>query len=250
VPNGEQESAPRPDTASLLTLIDFIYAVIFGNCLQEAYCDVLALGANHPPLGFGQWWSLLYANETAAIRFWISAAVFYFVAMDWIVARALNTREPYRSYWRFLLDFLVAVLAYGALTLAVAGNLGATFYLALMFAGGVAWAVVALIENRASPYRGKFVAIVVTHSLGALGFWLFSRDYRGEASLTWVGLERLFLYLGVVFLVDEFLHRFLPRSNWIGPSGLPLPRKLLKKFGDFLISLIKYTRDSFRRTPG
>src|SRR6267378_3160543 len=93
-----EPAAPLPPTHALLQFLDFFYVVVFADFLQRLYTGSAYHHGASCPNAFGHWFpSDLSHLKTLAI----AAMVFYFIATDWIHARALTDADPYRSYRRF-----------------------------------------------------------------------------------------------------------------------------------------------------
>ena len=104
-------------TSALLAFIDFLYAVVFGFIVADAFAQVV----NET--------SKTWSDKAASL--FLVVSVFYFVAWDWLHARLLILKNPYRSYRRFFYDIVIACFAYGAASAAIKGWPSFLLYLAL-----------------------------------------------------------------------------------------------------------------------
>jgi hypothetical protein len=219
---------PRPDTVALLRFIDFIYAVVFTTFVRNVFTDIIFAPPTEPALN-----SYVSLDWPQFLNLLLAGLVFFFVARDWIHARELTGRENYRNYTRFFIDLAVAFAAYGALTQAAEGSMSCVFYVFLMNFGGKLWAAVALYQNQESSFRRKLRLLLGTHTLGSLMFGAFTFFYTIDdppmsAALLW----RFAILLFAVSAVEEISHVvLLPKSQWVGPSGLPLPRGVVVWIG-------------------
>jgi len=117
---------------SLLAFIDFLYAVVFGLVLAEAYEEII----NSETLG-----SL---DKLGGILLVIS--VFYFLSWDWLHGRLLTLRNPYTRYRRFFIETLIAFFGYGAAISALQRNIFFLVYVSFVLWLGASWAFVTLRE--------------------------------------------------------------------------------------------------------
>ncbi|MFI5398318.1 MAG: hypothetical protein ACHQ9S_22505 [Candidatus Binatia bacterium] len=232
---------PKPYTPSLLTFLDFVYVVVFGDFLHAIFDRIYS--SEHPSVS-----SIFPLHLPHTHAFLLSAVVFWFVASDWLHARALTheDRNPYRSYRRFFLDLLIAFLSYFALRLSIERNVDTAVFVALMLTGGVLWARVCLSDYPTGPDRAALRLIAYTHgcTVGALVVvWgiLTVVTYSGSDVLQPQWLLGSFLSVIILFLYIEDLLRvaFLPAGHWVGPSAPFFPRARQ-------LQLLRFLRRKFR----
>ncbi len=117
---------------SMIDFIDFLYALVFGLIVAEMYPDVI-MAATMPV------W------EKASSLLLVIAA-FYFLAWDWLHSRLLTLKNPYKRYFRFFLEILVAACAYGVAFAALQKSIYVLHFVALILLIGCWWARVTLKE--------------------------------------------------------------------------------------------------------
>lgn len=113
-------------TDTLLSFIDFLYAVVFGLVLAETFENVIGKEEK------------TFLDKSGNILLLIG--VFYFLAWDWLHGRLLTIRNPYRRYRRFFIEALIAFCGYGAALDAVSMKVSFLIYVALILLLGAFWA--------------------------------------------------------------------------------------------------------------
>lgn len=223
MPNGNGDE--REITEVLLSFVDFLYAVVFGLILAETYQEVIDAEKG--------------AIEIAS-NLLLIAGVFYFLSWDWLHARLLTHKNPYRSYRRFFLEIIIAFCGYGAALRAIEMKISLLFYLTLVLLLGSVWARRTLREHPRSNDRAELVMIQrlqvsVSAMLVALLFLFW--DFNWSVPIkTWQTLS--FILLGWEFvLVYEM---FIPRPPGIqsGPGVPFLNRGQIGKMRKWVIKLL------------
>lgn len=217
------ESDKRHDLAekisdSLIMFVDFLYAVVFSLVVAEAFDKVIS--AKEAQLTLGE--------KTARLSLII--AIFYFLAWDWLHARLLTIKNPYKGYTRFFIELIIAFSAYGAAYEVMRNNTFFLIYLALILLLGVVWSWRALSKYPESMDQREFRAIMRVQSIFGIislaAFWL----------LRTAGIRQIDVYVigGVIILEWLFVLRYemlVPRVHGIlGGPGVPfLNRKRVEK---------------------
>ncbi|MBI2100348.1 MAG: hypothetical protein HYT48_03375 [Candidatus Vogelbacteria bacterium] len=113
---------------SLLLFIDFLYAVVFGLIISETARKLTLSGSTLSDLA---------GTFTHVLAIMMA---FYFLTWDWVHARILTIRNPYRGYTRFFIEIVIAFCAYSMAAQILDKGLLFLFYLAMVLLLGAWWA--------------------------------------------------------------------------------------------------------------
>lgn len=194
-------------SSSLLTFIDFLYAVVFGLMVERLFTDVLS----DPSVG----------RDQKAIRIVMTIAAFYFLAWDWLHGRMLTFKNPYARYLRFLLEILIAACAFGVVFAALRGSIYLLLFIALVLFLGVWWAKVTLGEYPLSKDKEeltiikKYQSVAAVIALTVFSFYLVTKRMEMDLFTT------IFTVLGgwaFVFVYELDIER---EKGILGGPGMP-----------------------------
>jgi hypothetical protein len=142
-----RREARKTITETLITFVDFLYAVVFGLILADTSTSILQ--NDRLPI-----W------PTKAMRLLLVLAMFYGLLWDWLHGRLLTKRNHYRRYGRFFLEILIAFSGYGAAIESVRSSVFCLFYISLVLLFGAVWAWTALYEFRINHDTKGFKSIL------------------------------------------------------------------------------------------
>lgn len=139
--NDAQDSGKRDERSgtyekigdSLLSFIDFLYAIVFGLVLDKAYSGIIM---DH---------SKSYTDR--GISLLLISGIFYFLCWDWLQGRLLMLRNPLKRYRRFFMEILIAFGGYGAALMAGESNSKFLLFIAAIYIVGVMWARSTIFEH-------------------------------------------------------------------------------------------------------
>ena len=170
MPNEKETGLAERMSEALVGFIDFIYAVIFGLIVQMTFDQIIS---PQEEMGFDK-----------LGKFFLVIGVFYFLSWDWLHARLLTLKNPYKRYFRFFIDIVIAFFAYNSAKSVLDGKIWFMLYIAVILVLGVVWARRTLRDYPESKDRGELKIIErlqVCYALLATAFfaiWYF-----------WVGVE-------------------------------------------------------------
>ena len=124
--NGKQPLEQRISD-SLVMFADFIYAIVFGLIVSETY-DKVIVNEDKPI------WQKVQDMTLIVV-------MFYFLAWDWLRARLLTIKNPYKGYQRFFMEIVIAFFAYGIALEVMRGRTFFLVYVVGVLAVGVLWAI-------------------------------------------------------------------------------------------------------------
>jgi hypothetical protein len=221
--NGNQELSAEVNQA-LVTFIDFIYAVVFGLIVAQAYDTIINDGG------------LLSDNNGAKLLLLLGFS--YFFSWDWILGRILTLRNPYHNYTRVFCEILVAACAYGTVSAILKGKLTFLLHFALLLFSGAIWAQ--RTEARAVPRDApELCTIQVSQYFGTALFILLYFVWP-EKTITWA----LAIYIVTILLVLVLVYEmWVPRPKGIlGGPGMPFlarsDMRWIKRRGRRLVELL------------
>jgi hypothetical protein len=105
-------------TETLISFIDFLYAVVFGLILEKTFEEFLISNGAATP------------NEFTAMA--LVVGVFYILCWDWLHGPLLTLNNPYRRYRRFFIEVAIAFAGYGAAYNATLMRCEFLFYIAVI----------------------------------------------------------------------------------------------------------------------
>lgn len=198
-------------TDTLLSFIDFLYAVVFGLVLAETFENVIEKEEK------------TFLDKSGNILLLIG--VFYFLAWDWLHGRLLTIRNPYRRYRRFFIEALIAFCGYGAALDAIGMKVSFLVYIALILLLGALWARFTSKEHPASVDEKELRVIAVWQSVMTgvtISVYIVWRHAVGEKLILQQAM--LFVLVGwfFVFIYEAFILR--PAGVGAGP-GVPFINK-------------------------
>lgn len=117
---------------SLTDFINFLYAVVFGLIVAEMFPQVLMVTTTSVWQKAGNLLLLI--------------AAFYFLSWDWLHGRLLTLKNPYKRYFRFFLEILIAACAYGVAFAALRRSIHIIQFIVLILLIGCWWSQVTLKE--------------------------------------------------------------------------------------------------------
>jgi len=191
---------------AMMIFTDFLYVIVFGLILQKIYEDVL----DNPFGGIGHPERLL-----------LLVGIFYFLAWDWIHGRLLTLKNPYKGYWRFFIELLIAACGFGAAHEAVEGRTSFLFYILLILGLGTWWAKITLREHPSSAdereltfiqeYQQKIIVLLI--------FFFIPVIFQAQVITNW--LHSLFIIVyGILFVF--FYELEVERDQGVlGGPGVP-----------------------------
>ncbi|OGZ44922.1 MAG: hypothetical protein A3C84_01055 [Candidatus Ryanbacteria bacterium RIFCSPHIGHO2_02_FULL_48_12] len=141
------ESSEEQITAFLQTFLDFVYAAVFAFIVQQTYekvifaarPEVALILPSLPAIG-----TLTY--EQKLTRLLLAGGIFYFLMGDYLQARLLISRNPFKSYQRFFTSLIIALLDFGAASEVIRANIIFLWYVVFILLLGSLWARSALLE--------------------------------------------------------------------------------------------------------
>ena len=160
---------------ALLVFLDIIYAVVYGYIVVEtlAFWKTVII------------MDTLWLEKIPSLVFPIM--VFYFIAWDWLHARLLILKNPYRDYTRIFIDFAIAFCAYSATSEALKMNIFFLLWIALIFYLGGWWAFITIREYPQTSDRTELAVIAfplaIVFGSFALGSLFYLYFYLAEDTL-------------------------------------------------------------------
>lgn len=198
--------------SALLAFVDFLYAVVFGLVLAKLFDEVITSQVH---------W-LEKARKIALV-----SGVFYFLTWDWLHGRLLTLKNPYRGYWRFFIEALVAFGGYGAAQAAVEGKVMFLFYIGAILLFGVWWSKIALREHPDSGDNIELKFIQIYQSRSAFFVFLFLIYYQAlirNAAVWWFSPIIIFCGIVFVFLYEIEIGR---APGVLGGPGVPFFNRVI-----------------------
>ena len=191
---------------SLLAFTDFLYAVVFGMIVGKIFEDVIN--------ATGHWGDKL--GKIALV-----GGVFYFLAWDWLHGRLLTLKNPYRGYWRFFLEIIIACCGYGAALGAVAASLSLLLYIAVILLLGVWWSTLTIREYPQSIDLRELRFVIRYQLVGFTFLLVFSATYLAQVGTRihpWVSIPYVLWGFLFVFIYELFIER---PPGMLGGPGVP-----------------------------
>ncbi|MBI2100350.1 MAG: hypothetical protein HYT48_03385 [Candidatus Vogelbacteria bacterium] len=219
-----REEVEQKVQESLLLFIDFLYAVVFGLIISETAKKVAVSGSTTKD------WVGTFTHVTGITM------VFYFLTWDWVHARILTIRNPYKGYTRFFTEIGIAFCAYSMASQILEKELSFLLYTAAILLLGVWWAQKTLRDYPGSEDRSELKTIQKLQSLVGvvvvIGF-IFLRLVLHLTTINSVTMLSV-VALGWLFLV--FYEMRIPRVPGIssGPGVFLLSRRDVKKIRERL----------------
>lgn len=218
---------------SLLTFIDFLYAVVFGLIVAGMFSDVLTKEKED------------ITRYQKAGRLLMVIAAFYFLSWDWLPGRLLTLKNPYTRYSRFFLEIIVAACAYGVAFAALQNSIYIFVFIALMLFLGSVWARMTLIEYPNSQDRTELLLIQFTHfvfSVLALGFFIYRLAKVKVTEISVVSGAMILLGGWLFVFIYEFLLERREKGILAGPGVPFVSRKRIENLNQKLRQKISALR--------
>ncbi len=163
------ETPEEKVTGFLNTFLDFLYAAVFAFLVQQAYEKVI-LATSDPQLSKTLDVPFL-TREEKITRLFLVAGVLYFLMTDYIQARLLISRNPFRRFRRFFISFFIAVCYFGAAIEVMRADIFFLYYIVLILCFGSLWAHTALNEYPESGDKREMLVIRLVQPIMAfIGF--------------------------------------------------------------------------------
>lgn len=207
---------------ALVVFTDFIYASVFALMIQQAFTDALKV-----PLSMDD-----------ALRLFLLATFFYFLAWDWILGRMLTVQNPYECYRCFFCELAIASFAYGMVHAAIQARLSSLVFLAAVFAIGALWAMLSKRARVDSESTKEFDLITYSHGFAAACFlliWAYVPGGSMESSVAII--VGILLWVFIVFY-ELLVERESNTGLEAGPGLAFIPSSWLAK-SRYALSLVR-----------